>query len=157
MAFSDSDSSDSSDSGRSFGSGPSSHRGHSSVSVSVHGASALGPGQSRPRRTSPNTTSPRRSPDSHPPHVLPSESTSLLPHLNNGDHPEHGTFTPPSLPDTGTELLSASDFEPADRAEREATKQPSWRARLSKRIKSKKVRNSRHLAREAGVEFDRMM
>lgn len=149
MAFSDSDSSDS---GRSIGSGPSSRGGHASVSVS-----AGAPEPFRPRRAAPAGASPRRSADSQPPHVLQGETSSLLNHLNDGSRPEHGTFTPPSLPETGTDLLSASDFEPADRAERDATKQPSWRARLSKRIKSKKVRNSRHLAREAGVEYNRMM
>ena len=151
MAFSDSDSSDSS--GGSIASRGSSHRGHASASVhAAHQVPSHSSERFRPRRASP-----RRSPDSHPPPVLPSETSSLLHQLNDGSHPEHGTFTPPSRPDTETDLFSASDFEPADRAEREAAKQPSWRARLSKRIKSKKVRNSRHLAREAGVEYNKMM
>lgn len=141
MAFSDSDSSDT---GGSIGS----RRGH---------ASGSNPGLFRPRRAFPASASPRRSPDSQPPHILPSETSSLLHQLNDDARPEHGTFTPSSLPDTGTDRLSASDFEPAERADRERTKQPSWRARLSRRIKSKKVRNSRHLAREAGVEYNKMM
>ena len=131
MAFSDSDS--------------------SASSISASSASSGGrqrPGGPAVRRSQPSALSPDVR--TEPPTTLPSETSSLLNHLNDGAH-EHGTFAQglPS-PSAGT----ASD-EAGDR--RGQQKGPSWRARLSRRVKSKKVRYSRALAREAGVESNKMM
>ena len=101
MAFSDSDS--------------------SASSISAASASSGGrqlPGGSAARRP-PSSALP---PDvrAEPPATLPSETSSLLNHLNDGARPEayeHGTFTPrlPS-PSTGTDLVYPSD-EAANRRE----------------------------------------
>lgn len=130
-----------------------------SRAASSHRGRAGGPAHRRPS-PSPEPFRPRRaaspsgrSPDFRAPPILPSETSSLLHHLNDG----HGTFTPPSGPSTGTDLPSASEGEGDDREEPQAAKRPSWRAKLSRRIKSKKVRTSRALAREAGVEYNKMM
>lgn len=135
MAFSDSDSSAS----------------------SISASSASSGGRQRPagpavRRSQPSALS--HDVRAEPPAALPSETSSLLNHLNDGSR-EHGTFSQdlPS-PSTGTDLVYPSD-EAGDR--REPQKGPSWRARLSRRVKSKKVRYSRALAREAGVESNKMM
>ena len=119
------------------------------------GPSRSSPRPPRRRRPSPDATTPGgRSPDSRPPPpILPSETSSLLHQLNDEALPDHGTFTPRSRPTSPSDVQTdaASDGDTAGRG------RPSWRARLSRRIKSKKVRNSRALAREAGVEYNKMM
>lgn len=124
----------------------------SASSISSAGGRRQRPSGPAARRSPPSASSP----DARA--ALPSETSSLLNQLNDGGRPEayeHGTFTPglPS-PSTGTDLVYPSD-EAGDR--REPAKGPSWRARLSRRVKSKKVRYSRALAREAGVESNKMM
>ena len=84
---------------------------------------------------------------------LLNEASSLLNRLNDG----HGTFTPSSRPSTGSDHPSVSDGLGEDPEESQPAEAPSWRARLSRKIKSKKVRHSRALAREAGFESNKMM
>lgn len=122
-------------------------------SISSAGRGRQRPGGSAARRSPPSTSSP----DVRA--VAPSETSSLLNQLNDRGRPdayEHGTFTPGlHSPSTGTDLVYPSD-DAGDRRQ-EPAKGPSWRARLSRRVKSKKVRYSRALAREAGVESNKMM
>ena len=129
------------------------------------GSTAQGPSSRHGPHVEPRTrpSEPSRvqspAPGLRTPHILPSETSSLLHQLNDGSRGDHGTFTPSSRHSTGTDLHSvASEDESAGPGgPPQVMKQPSWRARLSKRIKSKKVRNSRVLAREAGVEYNKMM
>lgn len=117
------------------------------------------------------STTRRNPPD--PPHLgRSSESSSLLNTLNTGARPEsyeHGTFTPgmsSRAASTGTDFPTLSDDDEDDEdfvregaglVQAEEARRPSWRARLSRGIKTKKVRNSRVLAREAGVEYSQIM
>ncbi|SPO01524.1 related to sulphate transporter proteins [Cephalotrichum gorgonifer] len=101
----------------------------------------------------PAGTSTRRSAASRSQQPDPSETSSLLQHLDNGsraDSYEHGTFA-------GSDLLSDDEAGVQTPDTASAAKGPSWRARLSKTIKSKKVQKSRVLAREAGVEYNKIM
>lgn len=127
----------------------------SASSVSSAGRGRQRPGGGSAARRSPPSAS---SPDVRAA-AAPSETSSLLNQLNDRGRPEayeHGTFTPGlHSPSTGTDLVYPSD-DAGDRRQ-EPAKGPSWRARLSRRVKSKKVRYSRALAREAGVESNKMM
>ncbi|PKS05993.1 hypothetical protein jhhlp_007826 [Lomentospora prolificans] len=94
--------------------------------------------------------------------ILPTETSSLLDQLNEGPSHRgsgHGTFSPSGASEeTGSELVSDYESESQSAAgDPSAPRGKSWRARISKRIKSKKIRNSRQLARQAGVDDNWVM